>query len=223
MRPFERVMRFWQQHCPGWPIVTADSDTDIFSLSQARNNAVRQAKTDVVMVADADTVPPIDSVLAAVADPVGITWPHDRWVLIPAEWAQRPVEDFPDAPIITQYPDGLGSCLVATRDEWWRLGGQDDRFIGWGYEDSAFYFVASTLSTLRKLPGTTYSIDHNDEDGRADSPGWDRREYDTPNATLIREYQIAAGRPWMMREVLKHRYTPVADTTSKALAGRYRG
>jgi hypothetical protein len=43
-------MDFWRQ--TGWPIVTADSDTHVFSASQARNNAVRQAKTGTVVICE---------------------------------------------------------------------------------------------------------------------------------------------------------------------------
>jgi len=211
------VMKFWSD--TGWPIITADSDTEVFNLSQARNNAVRQANTDIVVIADADTLPPMDSVRAAVADPVGITWPHERWVLIPAEYASRPLADFPDAPVVLEYKDGLGGVIVCTADEYWRLGGMPEEFKGWGYEDCAFNLVATTLSTFRRIGGTAYSIDHNDIKGKADSPGWDRSgPHVRLNRGLIEPYMRAAGRGWLMREVIKQRDVKENDP----LAGRYR-
>ena len=62
--------------------------------------------------------------------------------------------------------------MVTTRTEYWRLGGQPEEFVGWGYEDTAFQFVVFTLSTFRRMPGIAFSIDHNDVDGGADTPGW---------------------------------------------------
>lgn len=200
------VMKFWQQHCPDWPIITADSDTKLFNLSGARNNAVRQAQTEVVVIADSDTIPPLESVHIAVADPKGITWPHTRWVLIPAEYSERPVEEFPDAPILLEYPDGLGGVMVCTQTEFWRLGGQPEEFEGWGFEDSTFNLIARTLSSFNRIGGTAYSIDHNDP-GLEDNPGWLRNENPLARQNRVRmqPYIRASARPWLMREVIARR------------------
>ena len=55
----------------GFPVIEADSDPDKpFSVAQARNNAVRRAHgADVIIVADADVVPDIGSVHAALDNP----------------------------------------------------------------------------------------------------------------------------------------------------------
>jgi hypothetical protein len=131
MPPFEKAMKFWEDQNPN-EIVVADSDTEIFSLAQARNNAVRRAKSEIIVLADADTFPPIGSVRAAVADPAGVIWPHSCWRLIPAEYAHEPISEFPKAPIVLEYPDGLGGVMVTTAKEYWRLGGNPPEFIGWG-------------------------------------------------------------------------------------------
>jgi hypothetical protein len=209
MKPYECVRRFWAQHFPDWPVITADSDTEIFSLSQARNNAVRQVTTDVVVLCDADTIPPAESVLIAVADPVGITWPHEIWRLIPPEYADRRFEDFPKAPPLVNYADGLGGCIVVTTQEYWRLGGMPEEFQGWGYEDKAFHAVAVTLSTFRRIGGVAYSIEHNTKLRAADSPGWSRDPY--RNRAQFRPYEKAAGKPELMAEWLRIRYEDIPE------------
>lgn len=201
MKPYDRVCEFWAKNFPTYPVITADSDTEVFSLSQARNNAVRQAQTDVVIVADADTIPPIAGVKAAVKNPEGVIWPHTIWRLIPAEWVDRPFKDFPDAPAVIEYDDGLGGVMVTTPAEYWRLGGQREEFCGWGCEDIAFHMVVTTLSKFRREPGIAFSIDHNDTAGNADTPGWSRDG--NRNLALLAPYRAAAGRPWLMREILK--------------------
>lgn len=132
LKPYEKIRAFWDENFPGIPVITADSDSEIFSLSQARNNAIRQAETPVICLCDADTVPPVEGVKIAVADPVGITWPHKVWRLIPAEYAERPFSEFPSAPTLVEHPEGLGGCMVATTEEYWRLGGSPPEFYGWG-------------------------------------------------------------------------------------------
>lgn len=226
MAPFQRVLEFWQQ--TGWPIITADSNTEVFSLSQARNNAVRRADTRTVVICDADTIPPMANVLTAVTDPVGFTWPHAKWRLIPAEYATRSIEEFATAPTVIEYEDGLGGVMICTTDEYWRLGGQPEEFIGWGYEDCSFHFVVTTLSSFHTMPGIAFSIDHNDSQGNADSPGWSRNIKD--NRQLMDPYRRAAGRPWLMRALIEQRSgtDPGGDgelgvdpEVARALTGRY--
>lgn len=225
MPPFRRVIDFYRTHFPDWPIILGDSDPDdpVFNLAQARNTAVAAARTEIVVVNDADTIPPIDGVRAAVADPRGVTWPHSVWRLIPAEYAERPLEDFPSAPVVIEYEYGLGGAMVTTQTEFWRLGGQPEEFRGWGCEDCAFHLVVNALSKLHRMPGVAYSIDHNTPDGHADSPGWSRNGPQMlRNVELLQVYQAAGDRPWLMREVLKQRQERIEKAADNdPLAGRY--
>ena len=216
MAPFRRVMEFWQQS--GWPIATADSDTEIFSAAQARNNAVRQAETETVLLCDADTFPPMDNVFAAVANPVGVTYLHDTWRLIPADWADQPISEFPNAPVLKEFTNSFCGAIVTTTTEYWRLGGQPEQFSGWGYEDTAFHLGVLARSTFRRMPGVTFSLEHNDPDGGADTPGWSR-DFDRNkelfeqyrielDPTLFERYSNAADRELLMRELIKIKEDP---------------
>ena len=132
LAPFARVQAFWQQHFPHWPIVTADSDTEVFSLSQARNNGVRQADTPIVVISDADTIPPPANVTAAVADPTGVCWPFTRYRVLAAEYIDVPFDELNAMPHLYEWggagPNGVGGCLITTVKEYWRLGGQPPEF-----------------------------------------------------------------------------------------------
>jgi hypothetical protein len=214
LKPYAKIREYWATFFPDWPLITADAGGEIFNLAASRNKAVSEAVTDIVVVADADTVPPTDSVTIAVADPVGVCWPHEVWRLIPGEYAERPFEDFPAAPTVQEYPGGLGAVMVTTVDEYWRLGGQPEEFEGWGHEDRAFHCVVTTLSIHRRIGGVAYSIDH---DG--DSPGW-TRDGGKRNARLARPYEQANGRPWLMRELLRQRDEPLPEDNDPT-QGRY--
>ena len=226
MKAFDRVMQFWER--TNWPVVTADSDTEIFSLAQARNNAVAKADTDVVVINDADTIPTMSNVLTAVADPVGICWPFTHYRLIDPKYLDTPFHRLPGAPHINTWDGegiaGVGGCIVATTDEYWRLGGSPPEFIGWGWEDTAFTYIVRTLSQAHRVDGNIYAFEHNTGnngqylDTKADSPGWDRDNQ--RNKTLAQPYYNADGRPWLMREILRRRdagamwpYVGFADAT----------
>jgi hypothetical protein len=211
LAPFKRVMRFWEEI--GWPVITADSDTEIFSLAQARNNAVAKAATEVVVIADADTIPDIANVRAAVEHPDGVCWPFTRYRIISPEYLDTPFEQLATVPILNTWDGegiaGVGGCMVTTRAEYWRLGGTPPEFIGWGWEDTAFSAIAATLSHVKRIPGNVYAFEHNltatgDYDNAvADSPGWDRNR--DRNEALMKPYQNAHGRQWLMREILRLR------------------
>lgn len=234
MAAYNRVLRFWWP--TGWPVVTGDSDTEIFSLSQARNNAVRKAKTDVVVICDADTIPDMNNVKAAVADPVGVCWPFTKYRILAPEYIDTPFRKLADVPYLNQWGGdgaaGVGGCLITTVDEFWRLGGQPPEFIGWGHEDTAFTFIVETLSTLRRLDGNIYAFEHNTDaagyiEAKADSPGWDRNY--ARNRDLIDPYLRARKRPWLMREILRRRdagtmfpYVGFADEGYAAIGPRFR-
>jgi hypothetical protein len=187
-----RVLQFWQHH--GFPVVEADSDPkQPFSLAEARNNAVRKVTTPKVIVADADTVPDIGAVYAALANEDGVTWPFHQYRHIPNEYATNP--DLMTAPVDRIYRNSVGGCFVTTVDTYWALGGMDERFDRrWGYEDNAFHHVVTTLSTEHRIPGILFSFNH-----AADR----EMTHDNPNRHRADLYKYATQKPELMRELIK--------------------
>jgi hypothetical protein len=211
---YQRVRAFWADYFPGWPVVTADSATEVFSLSQARNNAVRKATTSVVVIADADTLIDPANIHHAVNDPTGVWWPFEHYKILHPDHLATPFDQFADLPQINTWDGhgvaGVGGILVTTQTEFWRLGGQPPEFIGWGFEDTAFTIIARTLSQVRRLPGNLYAFEHNPigpdytyPGGTADTPGWDRDI--TRNQHLLNYYRPGDGRAWLMRELINQR------------------
>lgn len=62
----------------------------------------------------------------------------------------------------TQLFDSCSSAVVVTRDLWERVGGYDELFEGWGWEDIAFRIATETLSSkpLVKISGTCWHLWH---------------------------------------------------------------
>lgn len=191
MKPFDRVQAFWQHH--GFPIITADSDpTQPFHICEARNNAARQANTAHLIIADADTIPDIGAVHQALTLD-GITWPFTEYRHIPATYTDQ--ADLMSAPADQTYRNSVGGLLVTPSETYWELGGMDERFHRrWGYEDNAFALAAKTLSKARRIDGIVFSFNHSaDRDLSTDNPNRHRYEL----------YKFAAGRPEIMRELIR--------------------
>lgn len=195
MAAYARVTAFWKHH--GLPIVEVDSTPALaFSLAEARNKAVRQAETEFVIVADADTIPDIGAVTRALDNHDGVTWPFTEYRHIPPEWIDAP--DLMSAPIEQAYGASVGGIFVTRRETYWRLGGMDERFERrWGFEDNAFHAAASTLAAAHRVPGIVFSFNH----GVA-GPGRDMTK-DNPNRWRYELYKFATGKPQLMSELIK--------------------
>lgn len=186
-----RVLSFWRHH--KFKVVEADSNPRLpFSLARARNNAVRKITTPRVIVADADTIPDIAAVTAAL-ELDGVTWPYDIYRHIPSEYADKP--DLMTAPIDQQYNNSVGGIIITTTQTYWALGGMDEHFQQWGFEDRAFHLAAATLSTTHRTPGIVFSFNHAaDRDQSTENPGFWRNQL----------YRMAANQPQLMKELIKH-------------------
>ena len=189
----DRARKFWEHF--DFRVIEADSDPALpFNLAVARNNAARKAQgADVLVLADADTIPDIASVLAAVEDPQGVTYPFSTYLHIPGEWVYR--SDLFAAQPDQRYNGSVGGIVVCEAETYWGIGGMDERFHPvWGYEDNAFALAAQTLVGTRRLPGTIFSFNH--------SANRDMSQ-DNPNKPRYELYRYANGNPAMMREVIR--------------------
>lgn len=128
-----------------------------FSVSRALNDAAKHARGDVFLMFGADHVP----------DPVVVRWAREQiarhpWarlhdmVLYASQAATHLMVNGPfdrlltDAADWTRHSAPCPGVLAVTRTAWDAAGGMDERFAGWGYEDTEF------LSRITHLvPGGT--------------------------------------------------------------------
>lgn len=189
----------WHNH--GWPITPVDVPTDLFCLAGCRNQGVKMAEdADVVVINDADTFTPPDVLKAAVehvAAHGGIALPFTEYRALGGMGTYQyiakgtPVEQCHSEVV----PGATSGVYVTTPEAWWAAGGQDERFLGWGYEDAAWRIVVDTLGALTVLPGTVYAADHPFQQKTGD-------QY-TANAALCWRYIVAGKQgPDAIREIL---------------------
>ena len=190
----KRVHAFWAYH--HIRVIEADSlPTQPFNISEARNNAVRRVKTPIVIIADADSIPDYGALHQALAmlQPGEVIWPYQTYRHIPADWADRP--DLLAVPPDRIYHHSVGGLFICHRDTYWQLGGMDEHFVGWGYDDNAFHAVAQTLASVRRLPGTIFSFNHPAHRDTTDT---------NPNKHRAELYRYATNRPAVMTQLINH-------------------
>jgi hypothetical protein len=149
-RIFGWVLRWWNANFPEAEICVGRNFDDPFNRGKARNDAFGQSHGQVVVVADADTVPTGEGVRAAIADVIearcwSIPYAENRYYNLTEQatadvlsWTTRNAIPEPDEHLWDHKITSWAGCLVIPREAWERVGGYDERFVGWGYEDNAF-------------------------------------------------------------------------------------
>lgn len=212
------VRRFWALQV-GLPIFEGHdgrwSDTVPFNRSAAVNRAAEAAGGwDVAVIIDGDVVLDPRLVAAAVERAVRSGGPvlgySERDHLTPGGTREvlrlDPAKvDLSRAPrqwrrwVRGRLRNSCSSCFVVTRDLWEAVGGFDEAFVGWGYEDIAFRVATETMCgvELSKIPGVLFHLWHTVSAGnQPTSPTM------LANKERCDRYLRARWNPDMMREVL---------------------
>lgn len=148
-----RIMTYF----PDWEIFIGDNEGE-FSRSKARNSGASFAQGDTLVFCDADTIWNPDYLLAAeiLADN-GWALPYTMYYNLTEDATEAILRcdtfDLLMEPEPEEYEHALdyviSGTVVVPRKAFEEVGGYDERFIGWGYEDDAF---ATALTSLYGPP-----------------------------------------------------------------------
>jgi hypothetical protein len=163
--PLKQAVDKWWQDNFGITPIACDSTRTTFNRSDARNECVKQSPTDVVVISDADCLPNIESLSSALkrANETGLAQlPYVIARLVDEKGTRDYLQGTPinecDA---LEMIGSVGGLMVTTKNTWNLHGGQDERFIGWGYEDSAWHIAHETLlGEVERHSGFAYFLRH---------------------------------------------------------------
>jgi len=148
----------------GWRISLGDREGP-WSRGAAINAAARDAGNwDVAVIADADTIPPegLDAAVAAALRSGGGVRPHDHlYRLTPSgsiAAANRGTAALEPRHIEREHPGG--GFLIVAREGWDRVAGFDERFVGWGHEDSSLNIQLLLKADWDRIPGEAHHLWH---------------------------------------------------------------
>lgn len=187
----------------GLPVFYADSDGDVFSRSQAINRAVERSDADVFVVADSDTIlETSEQAWEAIEDSYG----HDRYAvcfseLVALDWDETRIVrgggNPQEQPVLESIKLIWGGCFAVSRNLFERVGGFDERFVGYGHQDAAFLNSCSTLGDKHRIEGTAYHLRHH-------APVKHHPNIDA-NASLALRYREADGNKKAMLALVNER------------------
>ena len=199
---------------PEVPIYEGHHNDGPFNRSAAINRASRFAdadgRWDVAVIIDSDVFLPTPHVRDAIASATAgkVTWAHRRWRNIAAEHLKRLLADpdtFGPVPAESRDMDLLvdkttpiswSCCVAVPRSTFDDMGGFDERFRGWGFEDGAWAALVRAMYAWDRIEGDMYHLDHPRSSERiilGESRSTASSDY-VRNALLGRRYMVAAIR-----------------------------
>lgn len=157
---------WWLGQHPDWPIFEGESPDGPFNRAAAINAAHKAAgPRDVYLVIDSDILANPEAVraiveVAATSNRMAVS--HNRRVMLSAPMTEKIIDGFRgswETRGQKVWTDSCSCCIAVSGVLWDRIGGFDEGFVGWGYEDSAFgayaiaeggpiHFESSTLFHL---------------------------------------------------------------------------
>lgn len=134
------------QLIPGIEIKLGEDTSQPFNRSKARNNGVMQSSGDNILILDADTFIPVCSMLEAEEILKFSNWviPYNIYYNLNQTKTHEAYEDLSvlsTEPVDGEYDHRILSwagALMVSRENFDKVGGYDERFEGWGWEDVAF-------------------------------------------------------------------------------------
>lgn len=161
----------------GWTVRVAGDTAEgrPFSRARAINHGVSLGGEEIVLVNDADTIVAPWQLLRAVAyarGAPGLVYGYYRYRRL-SRRATENLDCWQDAfhsEVEWQMLEAPSvSVMAIRRADFDALGGFDERFEGWGYEDIDFSTRAAGLAPLRRIDGDLFHLWHC-ERGSGDAP-----------------------------------------------------
>lgn len=182
-RSFDLVRTRWEE--AGYEVVVGDAGGKSFNRSASRNHAAKSTDAEKLIFCDADTTPvQMDWMETAVA--------HNHWTQPETyhagtrRWTDVVLAGGPLLPIDAEksLQGSPGGIIVVPREMWLAVGGFDESFDGWGWEDTCFVISLEVMFGHAVRDGEVVHLWHQRKPDRF--RGANRQKY--------RQYREAATR-----------------------------
>jgi GT2 family glycosyltransferase len=198
----------WVDNYEDMPIFEGYHNDGPFNRSAAINRASEMAGDwDVALIIDSDTVSEVSPVMKALELAYrtnGLVVAHTHRHMLHERATMRILAGEKGTwnrggMVQRTYRDSVSCAVAISRKTWDAVGGFDERFIGWGFEDTAFNIACETVSGLlvTAVPGACYHLWHPvGPEANRNSMTFKR------NHSLKRRYEGVRGHPDRLRRML---------------------
>lgn len=172
IKAFEAVVSWYKTNLPDATIYYPNHPGKVWLPSHTRNDGVRMAEKDgcdVIILNDADTIPQIRPLQKAIIRARADNRFHNPYTHYRMLQQMGTEQFFSGKPIHEcSYKSFNSACwgtVVCTPRAWWDLGGMDEKFMQWGYEDTAMQVAHQIIkgSPFIKHPGIVFALGHDEQ------------------------------------------------------------
>lgn len=200
---WEFCRAFWEREQSHMPIFEGHHDSGLFNRSAAVNRAAQLAGDwDVAVIIDSDVLCDGERVKAAVElahESGALVFPHDIRLDLHERGTRQVMSGYQGSWqqwVRRRYPNMVSSVIVVSRRQWDEVGGFDEGFRGWGYEDTAFAAACETFGGTLRILGELWHLWHpTAREGKPGTPVWQL------NAARGQRYRAAIGQPDVIRAI----------------------
>jgi hypothetical protein len=207
IKAFERVIAWYSENLPEAKIYTSNREGEVWDPSGSRNDGVSMAEADgvdVIVMSDADTIPEIDPLKDAIFSSMLDDLIHKPYTEYRA-FTEPSLEQLDKGVSLKNISNEVvaGACSgtnVFSPSTWWKIGGSDEKFLGWGYEDTAMLRAHTIINGQPYVihPGVVYAQFHELQPRKGDI------NYEN-NKTLYQEYKKCSNPKLMLNLVKRER------------------
>lgn len=170
-RLWQFARTWWENDHPDWEIIEGHHDFGPFNRSAAINRAATEGgQWDVAIIIDSDILADPEATRSAVT----LAYATNQMVLgynerihLTQVGTERVMSGFRgswESPgmIANRLTDACSSLVVVSRKLWDEVGGFDEQFVGWGWEDVAFRIACETLGDgpMQKIGARIWHLYH---------------------------------------------------------------
>jgi hypothetical protein len=204
--PLANLVDLWyKENFSNAKIIYSDSDHERFSISAARNIGAKKVSSyDVIVHNDADVIPSFNSVVEGIFQTLETNLFSNPFTEL-RELTDSDTQKFLKNEISidqAEHKKVPGSCsgvVITTPSSWKSVGGLDESFVGWGYEDAALAVAHRTIlgQDFLAIPGVAYSMYH--------EPAEKNINLLQKNRNILQQYFDAEGDVKKMKSLIKSR------------------
>jgi predicted glycosyltransferase involved in capsule biosynthesis len=207
---FEWIKKYYSRVMPEAELCFGIINGKELNKSKAVNLAAKKATKEVLVIADADVIYDPEIIVKSISllNKAACVVPFTEVYNIERTATERLLKTEPKWPIDVKfeestkksiYPGFAGKLIVISKEIFEKVGGFDERFIGWGGEDDAFSLAVKTIcGKLVNIKGEIYHLWHPVSNYYSNPHGKE-------NHALVTRYFRASGNKEQMVNLINER------------------
>jgi hypothetical protein len=237
IRNWQWLRRYWEESMPGAEIIIGQSSGEVFSKTEAVNDAASRATGRIFVILDADAYMDA-SVIQKCADDIELAQErgHARWFIPyralyrltevksaqilksdphrPVRLSSPPKDSDVESKIGSMHGRRYGAMIqIMSREAFEKVGGMDPRFRGWGGEDISFARALDTLYGKHKTTNNdVLHIWHPKFGENYHTRIWAGQSSGEVNKHLATRYSVATGDRDRMRALVDEGFSNDVST-----------